>query len=247
MINLFILPQYYFLGKTSNSSNLGPDELITIKGNFTNLPVEEALNIYSTKEEKKFDFRNIQRINKYLGFQGADNLWYIFHPVAKSSFGPCSSENLQEMYTAGMLDGESELRFIDVYCLKNTDPFSFFKLKDMEDPRFINRIEPSAILKKAIKVPVGFPNGNLDSKNNQSNSRKISSNKNEENDKNNLNSNNLKNNNTQIEVVQVAKNSGNEINSNTNKANENNKNNKEIPNQYKFNNNNNNYNNNIGK
>lgn len=142
-----------------------------IKGNFTSLTSEEYLKIYSTKDEKQFDFRNIQRINKYLGFEGGDNLWYIFHPVAKSSFGPCSSENLQEMYNGGMLDGQSELRFIDVYSLKNTESFSFFKLKDMESPNFLKKIEPSAVLKKAIKVPVAFPNDN----NSKINSRKESS------------------------------------------------------------------------
>jgi len=140
-------------------------------------------------------------------------LWYIFHPVAKSSFGPCSSDNLQEMYTAGMLDGQSELRFIDVYSLKNTVPFSFFKLKDMESTKFLKRIEPSEILKKAIKIPVGFPNEDFNLKNSKKNSRKVSSNNYEE--KERKNSNNF-NNNKQNENVQVAKNLDNEKKSNTN-------------------------------
>lgn len=203
------------------------DNLIEIKGNFSKLSQDEYLKVYATKEEKQFDFRNIQRINKYLGFQGADNLWYIFHPVAKSSFGPCSSENLQEMYNAGMLDGQSELRFIDVYCLRNTEPFSFFKLKDMESQYFLKKIEPSTILKKAIKVPIGFPTNNLDS-------RKMSANTNNEENNSRKISNNIEEN--ESKSSQVLKNLENDtkpINNNINKVN------KPVESKYKFTNNNN--------
>ena len=77
-------------------------------------------------------------------------MWYIFHPIAKSSFGPCSSENLEEMYNGGMVDGQSEVRFIDIYNIKDKKPFSFFKLKDLEDVKFIDEIEISSLFKNAV-------------------------------------------------------------------------------------------------
>lgn len=105
---------------------------------------------FVNQDPKKIDFRNIHRINKYLNYGKEEPLWYIFHPIAKSSFGPCSSENLEEMYSGGMVDGQSEVRFIDIFNIKNKKPFEFFKLKDLEDVKIIEEIEISSLVKNAV-------------------------------------------------------------------------------------------------
>ncbi len=84
--------------------------------------------------------------------------------MAKSSFGPCSSVDLEEMYSSNMLDGQSEIRFIDLYSIKNKKPFSFFKLKDLEDPKILDLIDLSELVKKAIIL-----NNNINSNNNKNN------------------------------------------------------------------------------
>lgn len=93
--------------------------------------------------------KNAFRINKYLKYGKEKPLWYIFHPVAKSSFGPCSTENLEEMYCGNMVNGHSEVRFIDIYSFKNKKPFSFFKLKELDDPNFLENIEYSSLIPDA--------------------------------------------------------------------------------------------------
>jgi hypothetical protein len=79
-------------------------------------------------------------------------LWYLFHPVAKSSFGPCSTSNLEEMYNGQMVNGQSEIRFIDIYNLKNRKPFTFFKLKELDNPKFLENIDVSTLLTNAITL-----------------------------------------------------------------------------------------------
>lgn len=94
----------------------------------------------------------IFKVNEYLNYPKEEKLWYIFHTGAKSSFGPLSSPNIKELYDSRMLDGESELRFIDIYNLKNKKPFDFFKLKEIENPVFLDSIEISGLLKIAVNI-----------------------------------------------------------------------------------------------
>lgn len=94
----------------------------------------------------------IFKINEFLHYPKEENLWYIFHPTAKSSFGPISSPNIKEMYESKMLTGQSEIRFIDIYNLRNKKPFSFFVLKEIEYPNFLEEIEISPLLKVAVAM-----------------------------------------------------------------------------------------------
>ncbi len=112
-------------------------------------------------DPKKINFKNAFRVNDYLKYGKDQPLWYIFHPVAKSSFGPCSSLNLEEMYIGNMVNGQSEIRFIDIYNLKNLKPFSFFKLKELDNPKIIENIEISGLLSNAISVHNPNANSNL--------------------------------------------------------------------------------------
>ena len=107
---------------------------------------------YSNPDPKKIDFKNVFRINEFLKYGIDEPLWYIFHPIAKSSFGPCSTENLEEMYNGNMVDGQSEVRFIDIFNISNKKPFSFFKLKEMDEKNFIDEIEISSLIKKTFTL-----------------------------------------------------------------------------------------------
>lgn len=86
-------------------------------------------------------------VNESLNYPKDEQLWYIFHPAAKSAFGPLSSPNIKEMYDSKMLDGNSEIRFIDIYNYKNKKPFTFFSLKEIENTTFLENIEFSPLLK----------------------------------------------------------------------------------------------------
>jgi hypothetical protein len=101
---------------------------------------------------KVVNIDSLLKINEYLQYPKEENLWYIFHPVAKSAFGPLSSPNIKDMYESKMLDGQSEIRFIDIYNLKNKKPFAFFHLKDVEKPEFVDEIDISPLLKVAVAI-----------------------------------------------------------------------------------------------
>jgi hypothetical protein len=94
----------------------------------------------------------IFKINEHLQYPREEKLWYIYHTGAKSSFGPLSSPNIKELYESKMLDGMSEVRFIDIYNLKNKKPFEFFHLKEIEHDQFLDCIEISALLKIAVNI-----------------------------------------------------------------------------------------------
>ncbi len=158
-----------------NSSNYIKDETFPpqIIAKFNQLQKEEKSIPFTISDPKKFDFRNVHRINKYLNCTKKDLLWYIFHPIAKSSFGPCSSENLEEMYSGGMVDGQSEIRFIDVYNLKNKMPFTFFKLKELEDIKFIDEIELSSLVTNLVMIKDGGKFKNENNSNRTKNKNKL--------------------------------------------------------------------------
>lgn len=109
-------------------------------------------NFKSDPNPKIVHIEQLSKINEHLQYPKDENLWYIFHPVAKSAFGPLSSPNIKEMYESKMLDGQSEIRFIDIYNLKNKKPFAFFKLKDIEREGFLEEIDISPLLKVAVAI-----------------------------------------------------------------------------------------------
>jgi hypothetical protein len=56
------------------------------------------------------------------------------------------------MYIGNMVNGQSEIRFIDIYNLKNQKPFTFFKLKELDNPKIIENIDISGLLSNAIAL-----------------------------------------------------------------------------------------------
>ncbi len=94
------------------------------------------------------DIKTIYKINEKLSYPKDDPLWYIYHTVSKSSFGPVSSTQLEEIYHKKNIDGMSDIRFIDIFKIKNKGSFAYFKLKDLENPNFLTEfVEPSSLLK----------------------------------------------------------------------------------------------------
>jgi len=137
------------------------DQLLAIKLNNTidqttrkelNSDLPTILAIPQKQIGDIFDIKNIHKINEYLQYPNDEPLWYIFHPVAKSSFGPITSKNIEEMYNGKLLNEKSEIRFIDVYTLKSHSPFKFFQLCEISKDGFIKEIEISSLLKIAVKI-----------------------------------------------------------------------------------------------
>jgi len=89
--------------------------------------------------------------------------------VAKSSFGPCSTANLEEMYIGNMVNGQSEIRFIDIYNLKNQKPFAFFRLKELDNPKIVENIDISSLLSNAIALNCKIQNEKKQNNNSNNN------------------------------------------------------------------------------
>jgi hypothetical protein len=98
----------------------------------------------------------LYNICEYLNYPKDDQLWYIFHPIAKSAFGPLSTVNIEEMYNTKVLNGQTEIRLIDCFNIRNKNPFTFFKMKEIEKLNFLETIEVTHIIKKTNL----FRNGN---------------------------------------------------------------------------------------
>jgi hypothetical protein len=107
--------------------------------------------VFSSNLEE-FNTKTLHKVNEHLQYPSDDQLWYIFHPVAKSSFGPLTTPNIEEMYNTKVINGQMEIRLIDVYCIKGKKPFTFFKLKDIESKTFLESIELSNLFKIAQKI-----------------------------------------------------------------------------------------------
>jgi len=111
---------------------------------FTFSKKSEEINIKN--EEFTIDF--LSTISNKLQISLDEYLYYILHPQANSSYGPLTSKEIKELIEANVLTLESDIRFIDTYCLKDLKPFSFFKLKEMARKSFLDEIEPSPLIKR---------------------------------------------------------------------------------------------------
>lgn len=119
---------------------------------------EEALSKDNDGDEDKnlstdpkiVEIKRIFKINEYLKVEHKKPLWYIYHTAGKSSFGPLTSENIEQMYNTKMLNGESDVRLIDVYAIDEGEGFKYFKLKEIEKSNFIKRICLSKQVRNAL-------------------------------------------------------------------------------------------------
>ena len=93
------------------------------------------------------DIKVIYNVNKKLHILENDLLWYLFNSVFQYSYGPFSSLQIENMYCSKQVFANSLIRLIDIFEMKNSESFSFFHLKDLENQCFLNDIVPSKILK----------------------------------------------------------------------------------------------------
>jgi len=102
----------------------------------------------SVKIFSPMDTKAIYKINEKLKIPKEHPLWYIFHKFSKSSFGPVSSQHLEELYNLRHIDASIEVRLIDVFKIKNRGPFAYFTLKEIEKENFLlDSVEGSSLLK----------------------------------------------------------------------------------------------------
>ena len=116
------------------------------------IPNDTIDNSMLSPDPKLVEIKRIYRVNTKLEVPKNKPLWYIYHTAGKSSFGPLTSENIEQMYNKKMLTGESEVRLIDVYAIENVDAFKYVKLKEVERKEFIERIGLSSLVKRALNL-----------------------------------------------------------------------------------------------
>ncbi len=101
-----------------------------------------------SSDPKIVDIDKIYLINKYLNIDKTKPLWYIYHLIAKSSFGPLSSEQIYEMYKSNIINGLTLIRLIDIFSIENVEAFNYIKLKEIERKIFYKKIKISSLLKE---------------------------------------------------------------------------------------------------
>ena len=107
---------------------------------------KEIKSIPVVNQECDLDFSKLYQVNELLNYPKEQPLWYIYHLVAKSSYGPLSSKELEDMYKLGMLGKDTEVRFIDVFSIISQKPFSFIKFIDIFETGFVKRIVSSNLM-----------------------------------------------------------------------------------------------------
>ena len=75
-----------------------------------------------------------------------DPLWYIFHPLSHSSYGPVTTQQLIDTCKLGMASSITDVRLVDMYSIKGFKPYNFFKLQMVEREDFVDFIEDSKYL-----------------------------------------------------------------------------------------------------
>jgi len=78
-----------------------------------------------------------------------DPLWYIFHPISHSSFGPVTTQQLIDTCNVGMANSQTDVRLLDTFSIKGFKPFSFIKLQIVERDDFVDFIEDSVYLQNS--------------------------------------------------------------------------------------------------
>ena len=97
--------------------------------------------------DSNFDIKVLQKYNSKLNYPENLPLWYLFHSILKTSFGPFTTLQIENMFNLKQIFSYSLIRFIEIYERKDSDQFNFFQLKDLENQNMLNEIIPSKILK----------------------------------------------------------------------------------------------------
>jgi hypothetical protein len=108
--------------------------------------IDKFFEDFDTTQIKPFTITSIYKVNEYLSYPKEEPIWYFYHDGAKSSFGPISSQRLEEMFNHKIINENIPLRFIDLFSHKSAKkPFTYFKLSDVHKPNFVNDIELSTL------------------------------------------------------------------------------------------------------
>jgi hypothetical protein len=97
--------------------------------------------------DPNFDFKVLEKYNQKLQFPENLPLWYLFHPMIKSSFGPLTTLQVENMFISKQIFSNSLIRFIDIYERRDHDQFNFFPIKELANESLLNEIIPSKVLK----------------------------------------------------------------------------------------------------
>jgi hypothetical protein len=82
-------------------------------------------------------------VNDKINYPRNQPLWYVYHTEAESSYGPLSSEEIEQMINSKLLDAEGKIRLIDVFLYRGCKQFEFFYLKDIQLDNFADSIKVS--------------------------------------------------------------------------------------------------------
>lgn len=93
------------------------------------------------------EIENIFKLNKKFNIAYEQSLWYIFNPLNASVSLPLSSKQICDMYNMKLINGEVDIRPIDVFQFKSKSLFSFAKLKMLNDPEWVEDLVDSQVLK----------------------------------------------------------------------------------------------------
>jgi hypothetical protein len=88
----------------------------------------------------------VYRLNERINYPKNKPLWYVYHAEADSSYGPLSSEDIEQMINSKLLEPESKLRLIDTFVYKGSKQFDFFPLKELQLDNFIDNIAISSLV-----------------------------------------------------------------------------------------------------
>ena len=104
---------------------------------------------FTAKEDfsSTINFKKINEINNQLRYPNNKPLWYIFHNETNSSFGPLSTNQLENLFFEKVIDSSTKIRFIDLIKFKNKGNFEYVELKDLESNDIIFEIEMTGLYK----------------------------------------------------------------------------------------------------
>lgn len=116
------------------------------------LSVDDFFNNYDEQQFRKGNYSKIPiidciyRVNERINYPKNKPLWYVYHAEADSSYGPLSSEDIEQMINSKLLEPESKIRLIDAFVVKGCKQFDFFMLKDVQLENFIDNLCVSSLV-----------------------------------------------------------------------------------------------------
>ena len=179
-------------------------------------------------------YSSVIKFNKKFNIPNDKSIWYIYNQIHSMTSLPISSTQLFDLYNNKMINGEVDIRPIDIFQFAEQMPFSFVKFKVINDINWVDRIIDSQLLKfTELFVLSAKIKGEFSEKHRKFSKSSYGSNKNKINNKEydklagnnneNINNNNYRNDEELFEVVGKKRKNNN---NNNNKPINNNNNNK---------------------